>query len=660
MSEITIDKKQRYVGLAPDSKRPDSSFKKSRGYKYEDVEHYDDLALIVPPEVVVFDFDDAEMAMKALDVFESRKLKPRIVKTTRGIHAYFKTKTTLGRHVKATLLCGLVCDVLNLPPDKVGYVKVKQGGEWRQVLIDTPLNKLPEMPEWLSVPKQIPSIVTPISEGERNDGMFRRCYALQHQMYSKDAIIEGLRIYNEYIMSEPLDEAELAVILRDESFIPDAEKGNAPWFEIEVGPRGKITVKFLHDVLARYLVEHFKLVVGENEQLYTYQDGYYQPLNSQTELKKMVVDHYPAITQSGFSNVKLGVIGMAAKRADELDKEVSPYVLNVKNGRLNLKTGELTPHSEDFFDLQQVPTKFIKGAKDEVLDTMISNVFLGNQGLINLFDEMVGYCLLKHLYYRKAFFLVGDGANGKSTLINLIRQTIGEENCCAVSPHDFEKRFATVTLHRKLVNLADDIGNSRIDQTGNYKKACSGDALQVEEKGQPMYVIRPYATPIFAANSLPHFSDESEGANSRRLIIPFKASFRPGSEGYDPTIALKLNRPEVREALLYRAFLGLQRVMANDGFVIPPEVEEAGKEFVRENSYTLQWIDMECITEEDIIGKTPTELHGEYRRWCQGQGARGESIVGFGKKILKEFPTLETWLFKEGGKVMRKYRNKEE
>ena len=156
---------------------------------------------------------------------------------------------------------------------------------------------------------------------------------------------------------------------------------------------------------------------------------------------------------------------------------------------------------------------------------MLNRVFLGDREVINLFEEMLGACLLKHNRYQKAFMLYGSGSNGKSTILNLVKTFLGFRNYTSIALEKVTDRFNVAELENKLANIGDDIDNVVIKDTGTLKKLFAGNSIQVERKGERPFTIEPYATHIYSCNNIPRSFDKSDGFYRRWLFIPFNAKF---------------------------------------------------------------------------------------------------------------------------------------
>ena len=133
-----------------DGKTPTHGFKDGKGTKTKaEAEEFDNVAVIVPPGFVVLDFDtssDAEIMMK---IIEGMDLKCKVMKTTRGIHCWFRSPEESPKNfIKNRLAIGIYCD--RKSGGRNAYVKVKQDGKWREWIRSVKASEIEVVPKWLS------------------------------------------------------------------------------------------------------------------------------------------------------------------------------------------------------------------------------------------------------------------------------------------------------------------------------------------------------------------------------------------------------------------------------------------------------------------------------------------------------------------------------
>jgi putative DNA primase/helicase len=104
--------------------------------------------------------------------------------------------------------------------------------------------------------------------------------------------------------------------------------------------------------------------------------------------------------------------------------------------------------------------------------------------------ELVGYVQIPDNALQTAFMLLGPGANGKSTFINLLRALVGPENVAAIPLHQFDDdRFATAGLYGKLANTFADLDSRALSSSSMFKAITGGDAIQAERKFRPAFTF---------------------------------------------------------------------------------------------------------------------------------------------------------------------------
>lgn len=589
-----------------DGKTPTHEFKDGKGAKsWEEVKDFDNVAVIVPDGYVVLDFDTTSDAEIMLNIVDALDLKCRVMKTTRGIHCWFKSPEENPKNfIKNRLAVGIYCD--RKAGERNAYVKIKQDGKAREWI-----RKKYKSAELEPVPKFLWSVSAPsgkfafkgMGDGSgRNQELYNYIVYLQTKKFTHDEIRQTLEIINAHVFADPLPDNEILTICRDESFKPDDVIAE------QIAKAEKIV--FQHNVFAEEIIKKHHLI-QVNGTIYEYRDGYYQPADF---LDKYIREKKTDIKNNQKAEV-LGYIRDMKKLKSE-DIPIDPYIINLKNTRLNLKTGESLPFTPQIIEFQRVPVAYDPSAYCADLDKMLNRVFLGDREVINLFEEMLGYTLLKCVPFETAFMLYGDGSNGKSTILDLIKTFLGSRNYSAIPLEKLSARFSTAELEHKLANIGDDVNDIVIRDNGTLKQLISGKSIQVERKGERPYDITPYATQIFACNEIPKSFDTSSGFYRRWIYIPFTARFTKEDDDYDPFIKEKITTENSLSYLLNRALAGVHRLLKNRHFTEPAQSLELKKTHKIENSCILFWIDEENISIDYVLEKERKELYFEFSNWC--------------------------------------------
>lgn len=616
-----------YIILDGD-KHPQHKFKtKDQTKTFDQVKDFDNYAVIVPDGYCVIDVDTTDDANILKSIVDGEDIKTRIYQTTRGFHFWFKASEPIKNFIKQRLGVSIYADCKSgNNGGKRAYVILKKNGKVRELLEDTPLDDVAELPKWLrvvSAPDQFH--FKDLGEGSRNQSMFNYIVYLQEHGYYKADVQELLPIINQYVLAEPLGDYELSQVMREDAFKPDEQ----------VVDKTKPVKGFNHAEFGDELIKQYHIVTI-NDQLYIYDHGYYKQDDRVVERK--MIDMFPTIKQAQRNEV-LAYIRIETHVSPE-DLKLNPYIINLENTRLDVRTGAKLPFNPDAIEFDRIPVEFNPKAKSADVDKMLGKVFCGDDELMRLFKQMVGYTLIKHTRYRAGFMLVGKGRNGKSTVLEMIQKFLGRRNYSTIGLDKLTDRFATAELEHKLANIGDDINNVPIRETGTIKKLFTGNPIMVERKGEHPFELESYAKMIFSANEIPRSYDKTEGFYSRMVFIPFDAHFSAEDDDYDPNIEDKITEPEALSYLLNMALEGAQDLIASGEFCKPKRVEAVMRDYKTDNSTVLSWVADEEIDIDHILELPGADLYNEFQVWARNSGVKSVNVTGkklFNKELIENF-----------------------
>jgi P4 family phage/plasmid primase-like protien len=199
------------------------------------------------------------------------------------------------------------------------------------------------------------------------------------------------------------------------------------------------------------------------------------------------------------------------------------HLLSVSNELLDTATGELHPHSADYFSLIHVPVEHRPDAPPPAAWlSFLSDVFEGDDQRIAILQELFGACLAPRLPLKTFAVLSGSGNNGKSVALTVLRTMLGERNTSAVTLDQLTgNRFAGFALLGKLANLIGDQGFVKLKDEGILKTLTGGDLVAFEQKGKDALFAVNTAKIVAAANEVPRFNDASDAIWNRAIILPF-------------------------------------------------------------------------------------------------------------------------------------------
>lgn len=392
----------------------------------------------------------------------------------------------------------------------------------------------------------------------------------------------------------------------------------------------------------------------KNEEMYIYKEGIYLP-NAKTYIKEFSEEILGTqYTKQKANNIIEKIIAITYIDYDEFfnQQNKNKYLIPVLNGIVDLESEELLPFSSDYYFFNKLKTPYIPGIKPDKILKFISEI-TKNDDDIKIIQELFGFCLVKDYTYEKAFMFYGaNGRNGKSKLLNILKYFIGEENISGIDLQEFSKdNFAIGNLRNKLVNIASDINNDDLTETGTFKKLTGRDEIHANRKNLSRVQFVNYAKMIFAANELPRINTNSDAFWQRWVIIEFPYQFLPQKEIdalekegkdtsnvslQDPLIIDNLTTPEEMTGLLNWSIEGLQRLIKNKDFSNKETTREINLSWLRKSNSISAFI--ADFIEEDVDSFIPkNEFKKRYLTYC-----RSNNIKVLGDKAIKNTLAADT------------------
>ncbi len=596
-------------------------FKNSDGsdlLTYDQVSKLPEYAGILSDDTILIDIDDKEQSDKLLQIVEEKELICRVYQTTKGKHFLFKNTTTSGDYLqetcktKCTLACGLVkIDI------KVGcrnsYSVLKFNDKERKILYDKlDDEEYQEVPKWL-LPIKSHFDFSDLKSGDgRNQALFNYILTLQSNDFSVDECRECIRVINSYVLPDPLDDSELEVILRDEAF-------QKPVFFNKKG-------QFLFDKFATYLKNNHH-IIKINGQLSIYKNGIYE--HGTNKIEAEMIKHISNLNRAKRAEV-LAHINL---QIDSNTQMGDARYMAFKNGVYDFDTNEFLDFSPEYVITNKINYNYVPDAYSEIVDHTLDKLTCGDKQIRQLLEEVIGYTFYRRNELRKAFILIGDKANGKSTYLDMIKTLLGDDNTTALDLKDLGDRFKTAELFGKLACIGDDIGDEFIPNPASFKKLTSGDRLTVEKKGQDPFDFNSYAKLLFSANNIPRIKDKSGAVITRLIIIPFNATFSSDDPDYDPYIKYKLRTSDSMEYLIQLGIRGLKRVLENQKFTTSKKVQKELEEYEENNNPVILF-----FKENPKIENEPTKnVYKKYSEFCISNSFQPMSNIEFSKQVKKRY-----------------------
>jgi putative DNA primase/helicase len=315
----------------------------------------------------------------------------------------------------------------------------------------------------------------------------------------------------------------------------------------------------------------------------------------------------------------------------ELD--TNPWLLNVRNGTLDLRSGELYQPRKSDLITKRIDIEYDPGAHHSTWLEFLNKVMGGNPSLIRFLQQAVGYSLTGDTREQCLFFLYGRGANGKTTFIEAISGLLGAY-CKHTRPETFMAKKSDgvpndlAELESVRMVAAVELEEGRRLAEVLTKQVSGGDTLKARYLFQEFFEYRPQFKLWLCGNHKPRIHGTDHAIWRRIKLIPWTVTIPDNDQDKNLPNKLKEEWP----GILAWAVQGCLDWQAN-GLSTPDEVQAATADYRKEQDILGDFFD-NCVIKETSETVTVKELYEAYKKFCDDNGEAPKDRLG--KKKFNE------------------------
>jgi putative DNA primase/helicase len=314
----------------------------------------------------------------------------------------------------------------------------------------------------------------------------------------------------------------------------------------------------------------------------------------------------------------------------ELDAD--PWLFNVQNGTLQLRSGALQPHRREDLITKVSPVAFDAAARCPTLLAFLDRTMAGRVDLVGFIQRLVGYTLTGVTTEQILALLYGMGANGKSTLLELVAELMGdygqsiEFSTLLARGQDSTRNDLARLVGARFVAGSEAEDGRRFSEV-LVKQLTGGDKITARFLFKEYFDFRPQFKLWLAANHKPVIRGTDLAIWRRIRLVPCTVTI-PEAER-DPNLPGKL-RAELPGVLAWavRGCLAWQQ----DGLGMPQAVRDATNEYREEMDVLGGFLSERCEARADALVKA-SELYAAYKAWCEASGERALNQTRFGTAL---------------------------
>lgn len=325
-------------------------------------------------------------------------------------------------------------------------------------------------------------------------------------------------------------------------------------------------------------------------------------------------------------------IASSSLEVKHVDLDADPFLLNLKNGTLDLRTGKLLPHRAEDLLTKIARVGYDPAATCPRFLAFMSRIFNGEQELVRFIQKALGYSLTGAVTEQVFFLCYGTGANGKSTLMELIASGLGDYALTAppglllAKKHEGHPTDIADLFGARFVQTSEVKTDAKFDEQ-RIKSLTGGDTLKARRMREDFWSFPPTHKIWLSTNHKPEVSDSSHGFWRRVRMIPFTVTIPEGER--DPGLPEKLSAelPGILNWMV-EGCLAWQR----EGLGTCAAVEKATTAYQAESDPVKEFLEEECVSAPSLTIQS-TVLFQAYCRWTMAHSERPVSARAFAEHM---------------------------
>jgi putative DNA primase/helicase len=314
---------------------------------------------------------------------------------------------------------------------------------------------------------------------------------------------------------------------------------------------------------------------------------------------------------------------------EELDRD--PWLINCQNGTVDLRTGKLKEHDPADRITKIVPVDYDPDAPCPRFKQFLKETLV-DDAVITFVKRYSGYTLTGITRERLLAILYGFGKNGKTTLVELLRDVMGDYATNTDTETLLMRKYQGVGNDVAALKGARFVSAAEMEQgrrlaESKVKQLTGRDTVTARFLFGEPFSFRPAFKLWLSTNNKPVIQGTDDAIWDRLRLIPFTQRF--DGDRQDPRLPGKL-RSELAGVLAWMVEGCLE--WQEHGLGEPDSVREATEQYRAEMDTLAAFIEDRCVVREDVVAPA-TPLYKQYQMWCDDAGEKPETQKMFGMRL---------------------------
>ena len=314
------------------------------------------------------------------------------------------------------------------------------------------------------------------------------------------------------------------------------------------------------------------------------------------------------------------------------DLDSDGWLLNCRNGTLDLRTGELSNHNRANLITKILPVEYNPLADCPMWNDFLQQIMNRNTALIDFLQRAVGYTLTGDITEQCLFILYGSGSNGKTTFIETLMALIADyaiktpsESLMLKHGDSIPNDIARLKGARMVAACEAELGRRFAESL--LKQLTGGDVITARFLHQEFFDFTPCCKIWFATNHRPIIKGSDYAIWRRLRLIPFNVTIPEDDQDKGLPVKLLKELP----GILTWAVEGCCK-WQEKGLGPPDEVRIATAQYRDEMDTLGAFISDCCIISAEATAQA-TPLYNAYCKWSNDHGEQQMTSTAFGRQL---------------------------
>ena len=316
----------------------------------------------------------------------------------------------------------------------------------------------------------------------------------------------------------------------------------------------------------------------------------------------------------------------------EEDFDRDPYLINLQNGTLNLKTFEFYEHNPDDLLSRIANVVYDPDAVSDDWIAFVNQVMEGDNSKVKYLQTIFGYSLTGMCIQDEFYLLYGSTTrNGKSTMLTAIGHVMGDY-AQIMSPDALAQRQRNNPNNEELADLRgarfvhiEEPSKHMVLDSALVKNLTGHTPIKTSRKYEHTMIFAPEFKIFIATNYLPTVTDDTLFSSERVKVVSFDRHFEPDEQ--DRTLITRLKSEPNVSGIFNWMIAGLHDFY-DHGTTPPKSIVEASNQYRSQSDKIGNFIS-ECLIEDTTDGISGKTAYYYFVLWCKSNGYRCENKKNF-------------------------------